>query len=156
MSDFDLNGLIRDALASWKEPDPHVIARRLLARIPDEHVRDALAACLHDRVRLEVTRQRMSEPPREAGTAGQIRSKGKSRWQNFAPILMRRYCIAGEWKLLGECTAADCDLAADDYAKRAAEQAAIEARFRALAEQIRREGVERVADLAAVPQELAA
>lgn len=58
MAGFDLDELIRHELANHEEPDPYVIARRLVMRVPDEHLRAALGLCLGDRVALEVVHQR--------------------------------------------------------------------------------------------------
>lgn len=144
MADFDLDALIRASLDRSREADPHVIARRLIARIPDEHLRAALAECLGDRVRHVMHLDRMrSAAPEVPSPAG----RGRSRWEQAAPLLRQRYCVAGEWKLLGDCTADDCDLLADDYARRAAQQAAVEARFRRLAAQLRASGASTVSDL---------
>ena len=58
MAGFDLDELIRQELNKEQEPDPYVIARRLVMRVPDEHLRSALALCLGDRVALEVAHER--------------------------------------------------------------------------------------------------
>ena len=167
MSDFNLSALIRETLSRSREPDPHVIARRLFARIPQEHRDAALVACLGDRVRIEIGRQRMhanglvpatdqrSADTHISGVGGGDRV-GRSKWSRLAPALKQRYSVGGEWKMLADCTAEDCELIAEEYARRAAEQAAVEARFRELAKRLRAAGVATVADLGATDLEVAA
>lgn len=148
MTDFDLNALVDRALTS-KEPDPHVIARRLVARVPEEELRAVVASLLVERVTLRMRMQRSDHlapghTPRDAHTchAG-ASAAGRSRWERHA-----RYCVAGQWKFYPDLSADDCDVIADGYAERAAANAALEVRFRDLAKQLRGAGVERVADLA--------
>lgn len=137
MSDFDLGQLIRDTLTRSREPDPHVIARRLIPRIPDEEVRAIMVECLHDLVRQEIrrARQALSEP------TGGSASPSPSRWERY------RYKPGGEWKLLADCTAEDCDLLADEYAERKEREAALERRFRNLAALLRAHNAATVGDL---------
>lgn len=165
MSEFDLNALIRDTLARSREPDPHVIARRLVPKIPREQRDAALADCLGDRVRIEIGRQRMKASPVPAQDAVDTQRTsggggvkvGRSKWTRLAPALRQRYSVGGEWKLLRDCTADDCDVIAEGYARRSAEQAAIQGRFQFLAEVLRGTGpTATVADLEPHVLEMAA
>lgn len=165
MSEFNLNALIRDTLARSREPDPHVIARRLVARIPQENRDAALADCLGDRVRIEIGRQRMKTSPVpahpddgaqvELGRGGA--KTGRSKWTRLGPALRQRYSVGDGWKMLRDCTAEDCDLIAKDYARRSEEQAALQGRFMFLAEVLRSTGpTATVADLEPHVLEMAA
>lgn len=147
MSDFDLNGLIDRAL-DGKEPDPHVIAKRLLTRIPQPELRAIAAALLVERVKLRMRMQRSPSlgHPRngnQSTSAEGTPAAGRSRWDRHS-----RYCVAGEWKFYDDLSADDCDVIADGYAERAAANAALELKFRDLAKQLRSARVERVAELA--------
>ena len=146
MSEFDLNALVRDALAEWHEPDPSVVARRLLLTIPAERHAEALEVCLRDRVRIVIGQQRMHVRESQRGNS----RAGRSRWERHGPVfdaLSQPYSVNGEWKPFGELTADDCDVLAADYARRAAEQAAMDDRFRKLARLLRSRDCARVADL---------
>lgn len=146
MTDFDLNALIDRALAS-KEPDPHVIARRLVTRIPDEQLRELVGALLVERVTLRMRMQRNTNLLGQSiddtqGRTAERTVQGRSRWERH-----QRYCVAGTWKFYPDLSADDCDVIADGYAERAAANAALEQRFRDLAKQLRASNVERVAEL---------
>jgi hypothetical protein len=149
MTEFNLNTLIERAL-TWKEPDPHVIARRLLPRIPAEERDAILASLLVERVTLLMRSQRSDNlaPGQTSSETQGERAGGKSRWERHAPRL--RYPTADGWKFRGDLTAEDCDRLADNYEARAAANAAAGAEFRALAERLRAAGAQRVADLDAV------
>jgi hypothetical protein len=147
--DFNINAEVRSALERWKEADPHVIAKRLVARVPEEDLRAVLADVLGDRVRIVIGQKRMRTSglgerlaPPSAGL-----QRGASRWQVWSGDLTQRYCVDGVWKLLGECSADDCDSLAVDYARRAAEQSALEDKFRRLSARLRASGAATVADL---------
>lgn len=144
MTDFDLNALVDRALAS-KEPDPHVIARRLVARVPEDELRAVVASLLVERVTLRMRMQRnlpVGQRPSDAQSSPAAGTAGRSRWERHA-----RYCVAGEWKFYPDLSADDCDVIADGYAERAAANAVLEGKFRDLAKQVRTARVERVADL---------
>lgn len=148
--DFSLNEHIATMLKRSKERDPRVLGRRLATRIPDEHLREALADCLADRVRVEMTRHRMN--------AFAAPRPGKSRWERHRlSLLDAGMCVNGEWKALRDCTADDLDVIADEHAARAAQELAVENRYREMAARMRAVGATRVADLdASVIEGLAA
>lgn len=134
MAEFDLGKLIDQALRS-KEPDPHVIARRLVARIPAEHLKALVADLLAAKVREVIRLQRSTAVARP----------GASKWERHAPRL--RYFVAGDWKMRDQLVAEDCDWLAEDHEARAAANAAVAAEFRELARRIRAAGVEHLGDL---------
>lgn len=147
----NIGDLIASALGRSKERDPRVIARRLVTRIPEEQLREVLADCLSDRVRIEMTRHRMqafgsSEP--KAGT---------SRWRRHRlGLLDVGMCVNGEWKALGDCTPDDLDSLADEHGERAQQELALERRYRDLAARMRAAGATTLRALAADDLELAA
>lgn len=137
MTEFNLDVLIRDALDRWKEPDPHVIARRLLAKVPMEE-RDAIVLHgLAERVSLAVRVQRSSGSVAEAPRAG----------RSWRQRYVERVSVAGEWKMLGDCTAEDVDWLAESRAVESVKLAAVAERFRSLAARMRAAGAATVADL---------
>lgn len=155
MTTFNLNELIRSTLERSREADPHVIARRLVARIPAEHVHAALADCLADRVRIQIGRSRMQHVGDllavDTTTKAAATSRPGRSWrkQTAALFAQRLFVPSAGWKRLGECTAEDCDAVADAHARRAVEQAVLEERFRAYARLLRDAGVATLADLGA-------
>lgn len=140
MTDFSLDDLIRDALNRWKEPDPHVIARRLLAKVPMEERDRIVLHGLAERVSL---RLRMERSSGSFGEAAAPAPAGQSRWARFG----NRVHVDGEWKMLGDCTAEDVDWLADARAVESAKLAAVADQFRELAARMRAAGVATVADL---------
>lgn len=132
---FDLSTLVKEAVEKSDEPDPHVIARRLLLQIPEEHLREALGETLPAYVRIRgVQPARSGETAGEPGRPGGSPKPGNNRWGRA------RWSVNGEWKFERDLTADDCDAIAEDYAQRAAQNAAMEAKFRARAEQLRASG----------------
>lgn len=144
MTEFSLNELIRDTLGRSKEPDPHVIARRLLAKIPLSE-RDRLALHgLAERVSLEVRLQRIAAP-------SSARRAGESRW-----VRLRRECIRGDWKLFADCTLEDVEWLAADRREQSARLAAVAEYFDGIAARMRAAGAATVADLGDDELEVAA
>jgi hypothetical protein len=174
MSDFNLNELIDRALAG-REPDPHVIARRLLPKVPQAERDALLASLLVERVTLRMRMVRSARLAAElAGVhrIGETQSStapaetlavdqhghdihkrtvgGNSRWSRHFPKMRDRYRVAAGWKFEKDLTAAECDEVAEGYARRAAQNAALEARFRQLAAAVRAAGVNTVGALDAL------
>lgn len=129
-----LHEIIDRALARSKEPDPHVIARKLLPRLSVVQREEALMRVLSELVaeRIRVDRQV------ERGT---MRS-GPSRWS-----IATRVCVGGEWKFRSDCTADDLFALADEYAARAASMTALSDEYRALGERVLAAGVSTLGEL---------
>lgn len=144
---FDLGRLIRGVLEKTDEVNPGVIARRLLPRVPGRERDRLLGDLLRDRVRQEIHAGRRGID--FAHPSLPSRRVGRSKWAVMAPFLRKPVCVGTDWKMVGDCTADDLDVVASDYARRAAENAAYEGQFRALAGMLRARGVETVADLPA-------
>lgn len=150
MTEFPFFPLIRKALLASPEQDLRVLSRRVLSMIPVEQQGAVLAQCIYramcdENRHIRNTPSLVSAETREARTAAQ--NPGESRWKRLAPALRVRYSIAGTWKSLADCSAEDCDVLARDYADRAASNAALERKFRALADEMRATGVKTVAQL---------
>jgi hypothetical protein len=147
MTESELNTLIRDALASWKEPDPHVIARRLYGRLSDEQreqmVVTGLAARIGQLTRMELT---------DGGIAPSPPRVGRSKWQRNVRYT-QRVCVAGEYKFLGDCTVADVEALAVEREERAARLSEWAARWRELAARMRATGAVTVSELPDVDTE---
>ncbi len=150
-----MNALIDHALL-WKEPDPHVIARRLAHKIPDGERDAILDLLLADRVRSRIRSQRngalsdeLTNVAAQSSESPSARSRGHSKWTRL------RYAVANEWKFRDDLTPDDVDWLADDHERRSVANARIAADFRRLAARMRAEGVARVGDLRGPPPELA-
>jgi hypothetical protein len=151
----DLRKLIHEMLGRSEEADPHVIAKRLVTRIPQEDLREALASSLADTVRIEIGRLRMQAFNRPAPTSVHAGSSeeasgrvGKSRWERHAEVLLnQRIFVDGDWKILRDCTADDLEKVADGHADRAREAEAVAARFRGFAAKVRAAGVATMGEL---------
>ncbi len=133
----DLHDLVRAALDDSPEPNPHVIARDLYGRLSEEQrtqlAIEGLAARLSLAARVE--RGASVDTP-------QAPRVGPSKWDRH-----ERYAVAGEWKMLGDCTAEDCDVLAREREEQAERLSAWAARFRALAARMREVGAATVSDL---------
>lgn len=178
MSDFDLNALIDRALAG-KEPDPHVIARRLLPKVPRDERDALLASLLVERVTLRMRMGRsawlatdlaqghsesdaLSRPAlgdlaadRSRSDAQRTHVGGTSRWQKHFPKMRDRYKVSAGWKFKTDLTADECDEIAADYRRRSEQNAALEAHFRQLASSVRAAGVATVGELQTVGERAA-
>lgn len=146
---FDLNAEIDRALAS-NEPDPHVLAARVMRRIPDDMLRDILSEILVERVTL-----RMRSYRHDAGDAGYAEipapvEKGRRVGRSKFRVYMDRHCIAGEWKMRPDWTIEDVRWIRHDYQSRADANARMAARFVELEERMVATGVQTVGELDAL------
>lgn len=144
-AEFDLRLLVREELATSPVADPHVVAEHVAKQVPDEHLRDALRACLPEFVRIighgSVTTPRASGAPRSAKCDDQAWYRG---------VLRRRVEVGQdgrEWKFLGECTLDDVLRAAEVRREMAAANAAAADQFDRLAGKMRTFRAATVADL---------
>jgi hypothetical protein len=141
---FDLDALIKRQLQT-REPDPHVLARKVAARVPDDMLRAVMGDLLVERVSFLLRMQRASHDesasptnlPKSNGEAA-----GRSKWH-----CDDRWPTPSGWKFQAELTAQDCDWLAREYQQRADANQRIADEFRLLAERLRATGVERVGDL---------
>lgn len=138
---FDLRATIRAVLAESVDPDPHGVARDVLARISAKDTREALAQALDIAVRQMISSGRMRDTTGVPVTAGGATGTAPSRpVRNSAAVVReawRRHLDdrlpgAEGWKFLKDFTAADLDFAADLRDRHAAANSAQAERMRAL------------------------
>ncbi len=145
-TDFDLLALIHEERENNPSPDPHVIAAAVLAQVPDDHLRDALAYCLPAVVRLS--------GPRLSGSATPLGAPTRSRkvdLQKWYFATLNKPLEVGdderEWKFLRDCTRDDV-LRAAAYRRNLAAANLVQAeRLETLAEKMRVHRAVTAADL---------
>lgn len=163
MSDFNLRQLVRDVLTSSTMADPRDLAAEVFHRIDPADYSAGLTQCLPDIVREQIRMSRNAVTPaalaelpsivREAPRRLPARSakvEGIRDW--WKERLRERLSVgpnAADWRMLGDCSAADLDFAAADRRTIAAKTLAKAAEYAELAEAVRVAGVERVRDLPA-------
>jgi len=144
-ADQKLREVVDQALAKSKDPDPHVVARKLLLRLTpaqrDEALQRAVLLMVQERVR-ELRANVEDFTPENLDHAETSVTVGASRWS-----IAQRVNINGVWKFLADCTAADCFAKAAEYDESAARLTAMADHYRALAHRLQVAGVERVGDL---------
>lgn len=140
---FDLKTFVREGVEESTEADPHVIAKRLAPRIPDEHLAAVVATLLLSRVSYEIRQQR-----REIRLPGADPEPGPSSTAEAGSVLELRYSVGEDgWKMLGECDADDIHAIADDYRRRATANQKLYRKFAALETLMRRMQIPTVAEL---------
>lgn len=147
-----LRGLVEEALATSSHADPRLVAADLVAALPEQQLRQALAETLPAFVTSAAIAQR-ARAMREARPLTQTVVQGtpasSARWASAASILEHRICIGTEWKRLADCTADDLERTALDRQSRAATILSEADRWTRLAALLRRRGATTVADLSA-------
>lgn len=132
MTESTLTALIDTALARSREPDPHVVARRLLTRLPDELRAELLIAGLVDRVRNRIHLDRMHNGLTQ-------RRPGPSKWSVIrVPVL---------GKFLEDCDLSDLEALAQDYRERGAALIARATEVDGLADDLRASGCATVGEM---------
>lgn len=140
---FDFFAVARDHLRECSSPDPHVCARHVRGLIPAKHVGAVLDLLLPEAMREAIHRQRGSAP---SDSANGKRAMGD---MTHDPRRLRRFVPGAGWRFEADMTTDDCDAAADFYFGQAQANERMGKRFRWLADELRRRGVERVGDLPA-------
>lgn len=149
----DLRTRVREALTKSREPDPHVITRRLLPKLTGK---DKTELVLTGLVAICTEEIRFARTPYEAGKSCGDRAyeppqPGPSRWQQSMP---ERVNIAGKgWQLLAECGVEDLITLAGQYSERAAANAARATEYRELARLLEASGCATVGDMRAREEE---
>lgn len=124
-----LSERIYRVLAKSNDPDPHSVARKLMARMSQEERDEALASCLADRVRIEITRARLGHHQGDdQGLPAGSRTEGPSKWA--AMVQPRVYVPTVGWKFEIALTAEDLHRVADEYASRTASMIVKEREYR--------------------------
>lgn len=129
--------------------DPREIAEKLIGDIPSRQLRAALAEVLPQYVRVLMTNDRRSDPGRHSQPGSQTRSApGSERWRAAAGVLASRFCPAGEWKPLRDCTRDDVLALVAERRDLAAKNAAVADQFERLHQLMSDRGVSTVGELA--------
>ena len=131
--ELSVRELLREALAKSREPDPHVVARRVALKLPRELLLEAAAWGLETMARVEVHKERCSQ-------------SGPSR----RSIVMRERVAVGEtWMFLDDCGTAELLLLAGEYRERSKAMLTKAAEYESLAEALQRSGCATVGELRA-------
>lgn len=134
---MNLSELIRRELARSREPDPHVVGRRLLPKLTEEMRQEILVQGIAELVRREIRLARMDK---SVGVPGPSRRS----------IVMReRVCVRGDWMMLEECGVDDLLAIADEYRTRSKQLAAKALEFDGLAHELKRSGCATVGEMRA-------
>lgn len=147
-SSMSLRTWVLQQLQKTQEPDPHVIARRLLARFPKKYEAEAHLKALTELV-MECRRL---EPPGTPVAASASAAMGTPR---RTVTLNKVRCIAGVWKLESECSWQDFIVKAEEYEKESDAALAAAADCRRIADTIRAAGVTTLSELEALQQKAA-
>jgi hypothetical protein len=131
-----LSDLIAQILSRTKEADPHVIARRYLAKLTPEMREQLVLVGFADRI------SRMVATVRSDGVKTPTRSVGKSKWQ-----VAQRVCPAGEHKLLSDCDLSDLLLLEKQHLALSAMNQARALEYRDLADQLFASGCDTVGEM---------
>ena len=103
--------LIRDVINTTSLTDPRAIAEQVATSTPEQHLRAAFESLLVEHVRSILGQQRnkaLSAATRQGASA---KLRGRRDW--WASVLESRlYVGAGNWRMLGDCTATDLQFAA--------------------------------------------
>lgn len=114
---FSLSGWIRAAMADSAEPDPHVLARRLLDELPESAVRNLALVGLVHRVSQEMAAARqinVKAPTVEMAVpkeSPKVLTRGRSKWHVHVSVHVPH---AGH-KLLMNCNVADLRALAESH-----------------------------------------
>jgi hypothetical protein len=153
MTATELSALIDHALSTWKEPDPHVIARRLYAKLTEDQKQAMIVDGLAQRISLAIRSERaetgltpVDRPSMASDGTETVRRVGRSKWQRNMRYAQRVF-VEGEWKFLAQCTVSEVDWLADQRAGEAAKLNAIADGFRKLADHMRATGAQVVSEL---------
>jgi hypothetical protein len=158
VTDFHLRHLVRDVLATSTLTTPKDIAEEVRRRIKPGQRDQALAQCLPEYVREEVTRQRTitTGATERSGAGGEVaRPGGRARSAKVAAVrgywqsqLRQRIHIGrGEWRMLGDCTFTDLMYAAQERRQHAERNLAAAEEFERYAQAVQAHRVERLRDL---------
>lgn len=142
---------VRELLDETELSDPHDIADALLAKLKGQAVRDALAECLPQYVRIVLARERWSDrlDPASAVTETHTGTAGSSRSTKWAAArsLFRQPIFAGQWRQLGDLTVEEVTWLVDDRDRQAKELMLSRDRWSALRDLMARRKAKKVADL---------
>lgn len=139
---LDVREAIR-GLIDGGEVDPHVIAAKVVPAIPDEQLRDLVAELLPDLVRELIRAMRkpfVVAPTRNGKADVGAATRDPRTWPTW---------VGRQWRLLSTLTADDCEIVARQYQAAAEANTQMASRYMRLAEVLRAQGAETVADLPA-------
>jgi hypothetical protein len=162
MTDFDIRLAVRGVINETDLESPEEIAAKVAEQVPPRQLRSVLSLVLRDFVRVELGRSRRGaeqdvaasvhlsqhEPTEQQPPPPHVPSAKRAAIVEYAQRWLRqRVSVADEWKMVGDCTAADCEAIADEREQNAARNAAAALLWRARAELLRQHKAARLADL---------
>lgn len=148
---YELRKVVRDFLDETDLTDFKEMAAELAARVPAKSLRDALAESLPHLLATVNQQRRMNNPVLAGETPAPVRSAKVAGIAAMHAAALRDliHVGAGVNKQLGDCTYEDLMFAAEERREHARRNAAKAAQFETLADRLRANGVDRVADLPA-------
>jgi hypothetical protein len=126
-----LRHLLREALARSREPDPHVVARRVASKLSRETLIGAAIWGLEAMAREQIRITRYAAP-------------GPSR---HSIVMRERVAIGDVWMFLDDCGADELLMLASEYRERSEAMLAKAVEYESLADELQRSGCATVGDL---------
>lgn len=158
MTSFDLRALVVQTINDLDDPDPGVIAEKVLSSIPRQHLEYALRQTLRGYVRNVMTSPTTrlgpaapSAPPEDRQKRRVVSSRSAKR-QNIKEAFEQRLrdpIHVGDscWKYLQDCTHADLVFAAEERRQKASQNLHWAAKFDERAKAVKDHGVATFGDL---------
>lgn len=147
---FSLRHVVHDVLTETDLADPSDVANAVLARIPEDLSRVALAQALRGYVRQVIGQARMTRPEQDTEQKPTGRSwKRDALREGWRDRLHDRTHVENGWKLLAECTYEDLLAAAAERRDLAERNLASAQQYEKWASLVSEYGVETFGDLPA-------
>jgi hypothetical protein len=151
MTEFNVRALIREVLDDTDYAEPDQIAKETTARIPAEHINDALHEAMRELARIVMSQHRRQvrarSTTRAEAPAGGGRSRKRDRIRRYHRELRTRYRGVSGYKLLADMTRDDLLAAAAERDDQAAANQARADELRRWAALLEQHGAARVGDL---------
>jgi len=161
VQNFNLGQVVTDALESTDLASPDEIAEYVAANVGSRQLRAALAQALPQYVATVIQRRRSSNMILDPSMAPKVDEApevkpGKQPFRSlrvtairdaWAKALADRVHVDGSYKLFGECTYDDLVFAAEERQEHARRNAAKAEQYRAVADRLKRLGLETVSEL---------
>jgi hypothetical protein len=158
VQDFSLSQAVADALESTDLASPDEIAEYVAANVGSRQVRAALAQALPPFVATMIQRRRSTNMILDPSQAPKVEDEpvAKQPFRSlrvsairdaWAKALADRVHVDGGYKMFGECTYDDLVFAAEERQEHARRNAAKATQYRAVADRLKRLGLETVSEL---------
>jgi hypothetical protein len=157
---FSLRSLVRDVMDTSALADPGALAKEVLRRVPDEHLREAFEEMLRTYVQNTITGRRnlipsaaLQESLPQGGRSRPVGRSGKVAGirEAWRAVLKERINIgpaSDDWKFLADCNSEDLAFAETARRDLAARNVANADQLQGLRELLAEHGKHRVCDIA--------